>query len=406
MSCPDKQMLLAWMDGELKGAEAEKIATHINSCEECKNYIKSQKVLEKAWREGWHDPAKEDFEQMRNTLQQANSPKKWWSSQRTWYIAAVLCAAYLGGKIFIIDNAATSLSDIAVSEQLRDNAPASEISVDVDDVAFETELETEAAEVVEEQEEEAEATPIVLALTENEDDSDELIMPSEEPVEIEEIVAFDYVESGIAVQESSSFVTFAEGSSGDYSVTGYGSGGFSGEEISETEIDLYDDRIAEDAQSGLIASDEPSGVPGEVNSVTSAVAGGGGAVAAAGHRLVGGSVTTSAAAPEECVDQEILDVTEQPSSIYTANRDRSLLKDCSVQIVMSSGSIAFISSSLWPALFDLLESILENNPLYKDSEIMLLVDETGNVEGPGVEEGTVIEVPDQAYENCLIHIHF
>ena len=37
---------------------------------------------------------------------------------------------------------------------------------------------------------------------------------------------------------------------------------------------------------------------------------------------------------------------------------------------------------------------------------MLLIDEAGTVSGPGVEDSIVIELPDQSYLDCVIHIHF
>ncbi len=377
MSCPDKQVLSAWMDNELTEAETEEIASHINSCLECKNYINSQKLLETVWREGWEDPVKKDFEQMRNTLQQKNPSKKWWKTERTWYIAAVLCAAYLGVKIFVVDNAGTSLSDIAMSEQINDAISTSEVSSEV------PELEAEV-------------------VVENDDETEELIIPAEEAVEIEPIVAFEYTE--LDMQESPFSVDdiVAEGSSG-YSATGYGSGGILEEETGET--DAYETRIADNTLVEFAVSDAPAGISSSdtINSVTSGATGGGSS-GGTDHRMVGGSV---AAMPEEYVEHEVLDVVAQSASADTdVNRDRTLLKNCSVQVVLSSGTIASVSSSLWPSLFDLLESILENNPLFENSDIMLLIDEAGTVSGPGVEDSIVIELPDQSYLDCVIHIHF
>lgn len=375
MSCPGKQVLSAWMDNELTETEAEKITNHIESCLECKSYINSQKLLETVWREGWKDPVKKDFEQMRNTLQQKIPSKKWWKTERTWYIAAVLCAAYLGVKIFVVDNAGTSLSDIAMSEQINDAIPTSEVSSEV------PELEAEV-------------------VVENDDETEELIIPAEEAVEIEPIVAFEYTE--LDMQESSFSVDdiVVEGSGG-YSATGYGSGGILEEETGET--DAHETRIVDNTLVEFAVSDAPSGLSSgdAMNSATSGAAGGGRGV---DHRMVGGSV---AAMPEEYVEHEVLDVVAQSASADTdVNRDRTLLKNCSVQVVLSSGTIASVSSSLWPSLFDLLESILENNPLFENSDIMLFVDETGAVTGPGVENAIVLELPDQSYSDCVIHIHF
>ncbi len=380
MSCPDKQVLSAWMDNELTETEAEKIANHVNSCHKCKSYINSQKLLETVWREGWEDPVKKDFEQMRNTLQQKNPSKKWWKTERTWYIAAVLCAAYLGVKIFVVDNAGTSLSDIAMSEQHTDDTPASEVSFEAADL-------------------EAEVVVVAENDDEIENENEDFVIPAEEA---EEIVVFEFAESDI--QESSPSVDdiVAEGSSG-YSATGYGSGGPLEEETSD--IDACQIQMADDALVEFTASDAPSGLSSgdAMNSVTSGAAGGGSS-GGTDHRMVGGSV---AAVPEECIEEEILDVTAQSSSADTfVSRGRNLLKNSSVQVVLSSGTIASISSTLWPSLFDLLESVLESNPLFENSDIMLFVDETGVVSGPGVENGTVIELPDQSYSDCVIHIHF
>ena len=195
--------------------------------------------------------------------------------------------------------------------------------------------------------------------------------------------------------------SWSSGVSSGYSTTAFGSAGLASEESGETESSY--NRATENTLTGLSGAEEPPGLSaGDVVSTVSIGSGGGGA----GQGLIGGSV---AASPEECSDQEILDVSPQQAYSPTdtdVQRDRSALKNCSVQVVLSSGTITSVSSSLWPSLFDLLESILENNPFFENSGIMLLVDETGTVSGPGVENDTVIELPDQSYSDCVIHIYF
>lgn len=397
MSCPDKQILSAWMDNELKETEAERITNHVNSCSECKRYINSQKLLETVWREGWQDPAKKDFEQMRDTLKQNSPSKKWWKSERTWYVAAVICAAYLGVKIFVLDNAGTSLSEIAISETYNESVPGSPVSHEQEESVFEAEIE-----IVEEV-----SIPIESEDEEIGDDIAGLLEESE--AEEEEIVFYDL--QAVDLIETSSSVDGSTGVSSGYSTTAYGSGGLAGGQSGgETgEVGISSNRLTEGSSTEFSIADSPTLVSsGDVGSTVSTVTGGGGSGSVSiDQSFCGGSV----ASPEECCDEEIFDVSMQTEYAEAdaddlANRDRQSLKNCSVQVVLSSGTIASVSPSFWPSLFDLLESILENNPLFENSEIMLLVDETGAVTGPGIENDAVVELPDQSYSDCVIHIHF
>ncbi|MCK5843038.1 MAG: hypothetical protein KAH31_12765, partial [Candidatus Sabulitectum sp.] len=140
---------MAWCDNEIASPEADIISEHIQHCDSCRAFTTAQKQMESVWRDAWTDPGEASFDKMRKSVKRETP---WWRTQRTWFIAAAICAAYIGVKVFYIDGSGTSLSSIALEESSAPaEAVAGGISVAQDETLPEEMEETAAAEYAEEE---------------------------------------------------------------------------------------------------------------------------------------------------------------------------------------------------------------------------------------------------------------
>ncbi|MCK5842920.1 MAG: hypothetical protein KAH31_12160, partial [Candidatus Sabulitectum sp.] len=154
MTCPDRNTLMIWCDKEIESPEADTISEHIKHCESCRIFTMAQKQMESVWRDSWNDPGEASFKKMRSNIKHATP---WWRTQRTWFIAAALCAAYIGVKVFYIDGTGASLSSIALEEtSVSVQIVSGDVSAPRDETLSE---EMEEAVTVEFAEEEIELSP-------------------------------------------------------------------------------------------------------------------------------------------------------------------------------------------------------------------------------------------------------
>jgi len=91
-------MLSAYVDGELGGAEAERLRRHLDSCSECRKYLALLQTLHADLREDLPDPPETLAPGILRKLRAEKGRKKWYhgSYGRWTAIAAVLCLAVFG----------------------------------------------------------------------------------------------------------------------------------------------------------------------------------------------------------------------------------------------------------------------------------------------------------------------
>jgi len=91
MNCPGFEELMAFADGELEGAVAERVREHVASCPSCKSVIESQKHIEKAWRDSFVEPSELDLRRLERSLTGRMSRKPLYA--RLLPVAAVILVA-------------------------------------------------------------------------------------------------------------------------------------------------------------------------------------------------------------------------------------------------------------------------------------------------------------------------
>ncbi len=67
-ACPDPSRLMAYMDGELHGAEAADVRSHVESCAACRRIIDKQAIIEKSYRDSFETPSDESFRLMERRI--------------------------------------------------------------------------------------------------------------------------------------------------------------------------------------------------------------------------------------------------------------------------------------------------------------------------------------------------
>ncbi|HRW78858.1 MAG TPA: anti-sigma factor, partial [Candidatus Sabulitectum sp.] len=110
MSCPDRDELMRWLDGELPEGRRSELEAHLGSCAKCRSLIESQKLIEKVWRDSWQDPDDTAFEMMRRGIL---SRPPWWKRQRTWFAVAAVFSVYFGVRVFFLDGSGTPMARYA-----------------------------------------------------------------------------------------------------------------------------------------------------------------------------------------------------------------------------------------------------------------------------------------------------
>ena len=363
MICPERSTLLQWLDDELVPSEAEAVAEHVENCDKCRGFVSAQKHMESVWRESWIDPPDSDFTAMRQVLLPA---VPWWRAPRTWYIAAAVCAAYIGVKIFYIDGAGTPLAGIVQQENSLEPIPANEEQADEE---YPEEMMASPVEEIEESMEEEEQIDAV-------------------PVGQQLPPAFNVINTEVQAE-------MEESESPDGSMGTAQSSTVSDREQLHNESDSFFvagipeefDRLYRSSASGETVA---AGVEG---SVTAGSGGGGGGIA-------GGTAGFAQATVSDNSDEAFAD--DVISTVAAEVVFGSPI--CTVTAALESGEAVTLARDDWPSLFELIDTIGVKNSL--SEPLVIRVGSDGTLSGEIVPEGTVIDVPDERYGNCEVTVLF
>lgn len=99
MNCPDFEVLMRYLDGELNPGERESVKAHIESCPECRRVLESQSGIEEAWRDNFSMPPEETFRNMEDRIFSNIGGKRRWKPLIP--VAAAVIAALLGVKLIM-----------------------------------------------------------------------------------------------------------------------------------------------------------------------------------------------------------------------------------------------------------------------------------------------------------------
>ena len=378
MTCPEKSNLMMWTDGELHSSDADKIADHIEQCTECRNFVSAQKQMESVWRDGWTDPSDASFEIMRGKLK----PEiPWWRTQKTWYIAAVLCAAYIGVRLFYVDASGTSLSSIA-AEEMSSSVQAAPDAPLVEEVVEDRDLEMEEQENVLEMDETGLAS------------GQSGISVHEEELSVESRV-FSVVSESADAEEDALLI-------GDFAV------GYS-EMESTTEIALDQPMDIAQASDQLACPEEQEdmaetgAVYRSVNSSSTVTPGYGmieGTMPMGGLSGGGGGGTAAASdSGDMSCDDSIADAQSTCSS-----QEEQACDEYSIAITLETKIVLQIQRYQWNSLFSLIDTLLTENCYPAGEQLVLYVSDEGIISGPEVPAGTVIDLPETCYGDCTVTV--
>ncbi len=380
MTCPDRKTLMMWSDGELSGKEADRISDHVASCSDCRSFVNTQKQMESVWRNAWVDPEISNFETMRGNLK-PQTP--WWRTQRTWYIAAALCMAYIGVKIFYVDNSGSSLADIAMEET---SVPA---QVTMGDVPIASDEASEEEMIVSECEEQ-----------ELEISQDETVSSQAETAEIIEELSVD-----VALSRDDS-----ESSAGDDIIEESDfAAGYSGSAVNAIGTDrLLDSHIVSDLPAAVEEISEEHDMFRSATSVSSESAGsgvvegtlsggtGGGGSSAPGLGGVSISQDTDDHGDVFIEDLQSASPVESEASVDTY----------SLMITTESKETIPIQRFQWDSLFSLIDSLHNENRDVSLESFVFTVTSDGIVSGADIPIGTVIDLPETGYGDCTVTVLF
>lgn len=158
MKCPDFEILMLMLDGELPEDQLKEVTDHVESCRDCTRIIRSQEHIETSWRDNYKSPGDAQFRRFEQQLFEKmhhHSSRKWWT---VIPIAASIAAVLLGVKLIISEKPsiesppgytmhATEENQVVAgrSEQMEDtfspDIPEAESGVDA--MMSETPLETQ-----------------------------------------------------------------------------------------------------------------------------------------------------------------------------------------------------------------------------------------------------------------------
>ncbi|MCK5133022.1 MAG: zf-HC2 domain-containing protein [Candidatus Sabulitectum sp.] len=385
MTCPDKNTIMMWFDGELTGSEADSISDHIKNCGSCRGLISAQKQMESVWRDAWVDPGDSGFKTMRRKLK----PEiPWWRAQRTWFIAAALCAAYIGVKIFYLDGSVASLSDIAV-EETSTTVHITEVS-DLPQEAPREDMEEMIESECEEQEIET--------------SQDELISGQSEIPEILEELSIDLALSASDCESAGEDPGMEILEEGDYTI------GYSGTASNQRDRGLSD--VQEEAE--MVEEDFPEGME-LYRSVSSS------STESAGFGMVAGTLSGGTGGGGSTPDSDGLstsgdtdnfcdDSIDDVQSVYPAQIEQlagmPVCEGYSISITLESKETIHVQRHQWDALFSLIDTLQAENCYSAGESLVLGVSIEGILSGHDSLSGTVIELPEAGYGNCAVTVLF
>lgn len=101
MKCPDFEILMLMLDGELPEDQLKEVADHVESCPECRKILRSQEHIETSWRDSFISPDDDRFREIEQQLFERvnhHSSRKWWT---VIPIAAGIAVVLLGVKFIL-----------------------------------------------------------------------------------------------------------------------------------------------------------------------------------------------------------------------------------------------------------------------------------------------------------------
>ncbi len=101
MKCPDFEILMLMLDGELPEDQLKEVADHVESCPECRKILRSQEHIETSWRDSFISPDDDRFREIEQQLFDRvnhHSSRKWWT---VIPIAAGITVVLLGVKFIL-----------------------------------------------------------------------------------------------------------------------------------------------------------------------------------------------------------------------------------------------------------------------------------------------------------------
>ncbi|MBD3278445.1 MAG: hypothetical protein GF388_09100, partial [Candidatus Aegiribacteria sp.] len=247
MNCPDFEVLMRYLDGELSPEERESVKEHLDSCPECLQILETQSGMEDAWRKSFSMPPEEAFRKMEDRVFSSIGGKNRWKPLIP--VAAAILAALLGVKLildtdtglesFAPDSRSESAAEYTLEESAGPGAGPARDSQSVHTRALENGEETEQQPAPEDEAEEGTVEDIVQF--------------SEEEVAMEPSETSETPDQSLQSQDEEQFDAVMAGSSGG---GGTGGVGFAGgvvqdesiQEMEEMEVgaDYYDQDVSTD----------------------------------------------------------------------------------------------------------------------------------------------------------------
>ncbi len=376
MTCPDKSTLMMWVDGELPESEAKSISEHTRYCSNCRGFVSAQKQMESVWRDAWVDPADAHFETMRRKLKPV---VPWWRTQRTWYIAAAVCAVYIGVKIFYVDGAGKSLSEIAAEE----TSPTVRVTTEeIPETPVEEIIEGGCDGLEEEigipQQEFASGQSGISEIQEELSVHSRLSATDSERADEEEDVL---LEGDFTVASPENSLYFGVTATGYLQDTC---------EVSDLPVATGEceetDELCWDL--GSVSSTEPGGLDTGAGTLSGGV---------------GGAISGSAGLSCDDLTDSVQRVC--PSQME-ATAEASVYEGYRISITLESKEIIQIQRYQWNSLFLLIDSLRPENRYSIGEPLVLRISNEGIVSGPDVLTGTVIDLPETGYGDCAVTVLF
>lgn len=126
MKCPDFDILMMFLDGELRDDMMRQISEHLRTCDRCRKVLESQTKLESSWRDDFEYPEQDEFRRMEDELFRRIHRRGGWKFLLP--AAAGIIAALLGVKLILQTGPALDrVSSVARSRMEESVLPAPEV---------------------------------------------------------------------------------------------------------------------------------------------------------------------------------------------------------------------------------------------------------------------------------------
>jgi hypothetical protein len=121
MSHPPFEDLMAFSDGEMDGAAAQKLRDHLAACVECRAVIESQRHMETAWRGSFVEPSEAEFDRLERSISGRMVRKPFYI--RALPVAAALLVALAGVRLMSSERGLLSRREAVPVHAMTDAAP-------------------------------------------------------------------------------------------------------------------------------------------------------------------------------------------------------------------------------------------------------------------------------------------